>query len=69
VSFPPTLQRRLLASAFPAHLPGRYTTFLKESLIHNFRLYLAAKRDCAVSKALAGVEEIGLEAKLVEHAG
>ena len=28
----------------------------------------AAKRDCAVSKALAGVE-IGLEAKLVEHAG
>ena len=27
-----------------------------------------AKRDCAVSKALAGVE-IGLEAKLVEHAG
>ncbi len=27
-----------------------------------------AKRDCAVSKALAGVEEIGLEAKLVEHA-
>jgi osmotically inducible protein OsmC len=29
----------------------------------------AAKRDCAVSKALAGVEEINLEAKLVEHAG
>ena len=29
----------------------------------------AAKRDCAVSKALAGVEEIRLEAKLVEHAG
>ena len=29
----------------------------------------AAKRDCAVSKALAGVEEITLEAKLVEHAG
>src|SRR5918994_6579671 len=29
----------------------------------------AAKRDCAVSKALAGVEEISLEAKLVEHAG
>ncbi len=29
----------------------------------------AAKRDCAVSKALAGVEEIVLEAKLVEHAG
>jgi lipoyl-dependent peroxiredoxin len=29
----------------------------------------AAKRDCAVSKALAGVKEIGLEAKLVEHAG
>jgi lipoyl-dependent peroxiredoxin len=28
----------------------------------------AAKRDCAVSKALAGVE-IGLEAKLVEHGG
>ncbi len=28
----------------------------------------AAKRECAVSKALAGVE-IGLEAKLVEHAG
>ncbi len=28
----------------------------------------AAKRDCAVSKALAGVE-IGLEAKLVEQAG
>ncbi len=28
----------------------------------------AAKRDCAVSKALAGVE-IGLEARLVEHAG
>lgn len=28
-----------------------------------------AKRDCAVSKALAGVEEIGLEAKLVEPAG
>ena len=28
----------------------------------------AAKRDCAVSKALTGVE-IGLEAKLVEHAG
>ena len=28
-----------------------------------------AKRDCAVSKALAGVEEITLEAKLVEHAG
>ena len=28
----------------------------------------AAKRDCAVSKALAGVE-IGLEANLVEHAG
>jgi osmotically inducible protein OsmC len=28
----------------------------------------AAKRDCAVSKALAGVE-ISLEAKLVEHAG
>ncbi len=27
----------------------------------------AAKRDCAVSKALAGVEEINLEAKLVEH--
>src|SRR5919112_3612467 len=29
----------------------------------------AAKRDCAVSKALAGVEAIELEAKLVEHAG
>ena len=29
----------------------------------------AAKRDCAVSKALAGVKEINLEAKLVEHAG
>ena len=29
----------------------------------------AAKRDCAVSKALAGVKEIKLEAKLVEHAG
>jgi lipoyl-dependent peroxiredoxin len=29
----------------------------------------AAKRDCAVSKALAGVEAIDLEAKLVEHAG
>ena len=29
----------------------------------------AAKRDCAVSKALAGVEEIALEAKLVEHMG
>ncbi len=29
----------------------------------------AAKRDCAVSKALAGVEEIGLEAKLVKHTG
>jgi lipoyl-dependent peroxiredoxin len=29
----------------------------------------AAKRDCAVSKALAGVEEIALEAKLVEHTG
>ena len=29
----------------------------------------AAKRDCAVSKALAGVEEIVLEAKLEEHAG
>jgi osmotically inducible protein OsmC len=28
----------------------------------------AAKRDCAVSKALAGVEEIGLEANLVEQA-
>jgi|SRR5918994_602287 osmotically inducible protein OsmC len=28
----------------------------------------AAKRDCAVSKALAGVE-VGLEANLVEHAG
>jgi lipoyl-dependent peroxiredoxin len=37
------------------------------------RLFLekaeAAKRDCAVSKALAGVEEITLEARLVEHAG
>ena len=29
----------------------------------------AAKRDCAVSKALAGVGEITLEAKLVGHAG
>ena len=29
----------------------------------------AAKRDCAVSKALAGVGEITLEAKLVERAG
>jgi osmotically inducible protein OsmC len=29
----------------------------------------AAKRNCAVSKALAGVEEIALEAKLVEHTG
>jgi lipoyl-dependent peroxiredoxin len=29
----------------------------------------AAKRDCAVSKALAGVEEIALEAKLVGHTG
>ncbi len=29
----------------------------------------AAKRDCAVSKALAGVEEIILEAKLVEPTG
>ena len=28
-----------------------------------------AKRDCAVSKALAGVEEITLEAKLVGHTG
>ena len=28
-----------------------------------------AKRDCAVSKALAGVEEITLDAKLVERAG
>ena len=28
-----------------------------------------AKRDCAVSKALAGVEEITLEAKLAQHAG
>lgn len=28
-----------------------------------------AKRDCAVSKALAGVEAITLETKLVEHAG
>ncbi len=28
-----------------------------------------AKRDCAVSKALAGVKEINLEAKLLEHAG
>jgi lipoyl-dependent peroxiredoxin len=27
-----------------------------------------AKRDCAVSKALAGVQEINLEAKLVERA-
>jgi len=37
------------------------------------RLFLekaeAAKRDCAVSKALAGVKEISLEAKLLEHAG
>src|ERR671916_703840 len=29
----------------------------------------AAKRDCAVSKALAGVGEITLEARLVQHAG
>jgi hypothetical protein len=29
----------------------------------------ATKRDCAVSKALAGVEEIALEAKLLEHTG
>jgi lipoyl-dependent peroxiredoxin len=29
----------------------------------------AAKRECAVSKALAGVEEIVLESKLVEHRG
>ncbi len=29
----------------------------------------AAKRDCAVSKALAGIEEINLEARLTEHAG
>ena len=29
----------------------------------------AAKGDCAVSKALAGVKEINLEAKLLEHAG
>ena len=29
----------------------------------------AAKRDCAVSKALAGVEEVALEAKPVEHTG
>ena len=29
----------------------------------------AAKRDCAVSKALAGVEEVNLEAKLVERTG
>jgi lipoyl-dependent peroxiredoxin len=29
----------------------------------------AAKRDCAVSKALAGVREIGLEARLVEPTG
>jgi lipoyl-dependent peroxiredoxin len=29
----------------------------------------AAKRDCAVSKSLAGVEEINLEAKLVERIG
>jgi osmotically inducible protein OsmC len=29
----------------------------------------AAKRDCAVSKALAGVEEINLDAKLVERKG
>ena len=28
-----------------------------------------ARRDCAVSKALAGVQEIDLEAKLVKHAG
>ena len=28
-----------------------------------------AKRDCAVSNALAGVEEINLEAKLVERTG
>jgi osmotically inducible protein OsmC len=28
----------------------------------------SAKQDCAVSKALAGVE-IGLEARLVQHAG
>jgi hypothetical protein len=27
------------------------------------------KRDCAVSKALAGVEEINLEAKPAGHAG
>ena len=29
----------------------------------------AAKRDCAVSKALAGVGEVTLEAKLMGHAG
>lgn len=29
----------------------------------------AAKRDRAISKALAGVEEINLDARLVEHAG
>jgi osmotically inducible protein OsmC len=28
----------------------------------------AAKRDCAISKALAGVGEINLEARLVQHA-
>ena len=28
-----------------------------------------AKRDCAISKALAGVEEITLEARLAQHAG
>ena len=28
----------------------------------------AAKRDCAISKALAGVGEINLEARLVKHA-
>jgi osmotically inducible protein OsmC len=37
------------------------------------RLFLekaeAAKRDCAVSKALAGVEEMGLEANLSEREG
>jgi hypothetical protein len=29
----------------------------------------AAKHDCAISKALSSVQDINLDAKLVEHAG
>ena len=55
------LTDRLLRFALREHVEGLIQGLLQEQAG-------AAKRDCAVCKALAGVGMIALEAKLAQHA-